>query len=86
MSCKTSSPPWFGKTGALFTSAPWMQLLFDPRAVALMDGLVIILIGVAMFLTVEAEKPIRALLLRWPRRRSRAPSAGSSPGSAGPYH
>ncbi len=43
-----------------FTYLPWMQAVFDTRAVALLDGVVIILVGVAMMMLLEVEK----LLLR----------------------
>ncbi|MEN5081541.1 HAD-IC family P-type ATPase [Bosea sp. TWI1241] len=39
-----------------FTYAPWMQDLFGTRPVALADGVVIVLIGVAMFGLLEGEK------------------------------
>jgi magnesium-transporting ATPase (P-type) len=45
-----------------FTYAPWMQALFDTRDVPLWDGLLIIGIGAASMLVLEAEK---ALLRRW---------------------
>ncbi len=40
----------------LFTYAPWLQALFDTRPVALLDGLVVIAIGVAVMLVLEIEK------------------------------
>jgi magnesium-transporting ATPase (P-type) len=39
-----------------FTYLPWMQFVFATRPVALADGLVIVAIGIALFLVVEAEK------------------------------
>lgn len=45
-----------------FTYLPWMQALFDTRSVPLADGLVILGIGAAFMVALEAEK---ALLLRW---------------------
>ncbi|TDR93638.1 HAD-IC family P-type ATPase [Enterovirga rhinocerotis] len=41
-----------------FTYAPWMHALFDSRPVALADGIVILLVGVAAFAILEAEKAI----------------------------
>jgi magnesium-transporting ATPase (P-type) len=43
----------------LFTYAPFMQVLFDTRPVALMDGLVIVGIGVLLLIVLEAEKLVR---------------------------
>ena len=45
-----------------FTYAPWMQRLFDSRAVPLADGLVILAVGLACMALLEIEK---ALLRRW---------------------
>lgn len=45
-----------------FTYAPWMQALFDTRAVPLADGVLIVAIGAASMLVLEIEK---ALLRRW---------------------
>ncbi len=45
-----------------FTYAPWMQALFDTRAVPWADGLVIVAIGLASMVVLEVEK---ALLRRW---------------------
>jgi len=39
-----------------FTYAPWMQRLFDSRAVPFADGLLIVGIGVAMLIVLELEK------------------------------
>ncbi|MHB8912794.1 MAG: cation transporting ATPase C-terminal domain-containing protein, partial [Lysobacter sp.] len=39
-----------------FTYAPWMQLLFHTRAVPLVDVLLILAIGVALMVVLEAEK------------------------------
>ncbi|GAA5236448.1 HAD-IC family P-type ATPase [Verticiella sediminum] len=41
-----------------FTYLPWMQLLFDTRAVALADGLVLICVGVAFMVILEIEKAL----------------------------
>jgi magnesium-transporting ATPase (P-type) len=45
-----------------FTYAPWMQAIFDTRAVPLVDGLMILAIGVLSMVVLEVEK---ALLRRW---------------------
>jgi magnesium-transporting ATPase (P-type) len=45
-----------------FTYAPWMQALFDTRAVPLADGVLIVAIGAASMVVLEIEK---ALLRRW---------------------
>lgn len=45
-----------------FTYLPWMQTLFDTRNVPLVDGLVILSIGVVAMVVLEIEK---ALLRRW---------------------
>ncbi|PZQ76805.1 MAG: carbonate dehydratase [Variovorax paradoxus] len=45
-----------------FTYAPWMQRLFDSRPVPALDGLVILAIGLACMVLLEAEK---ALLRHW---------------------
>ncbi|HUF45614.1 MAG TPA: cation-transporting P-type ATPase [Aestuariivirgaceae bacterium] len=42
----------------IFTYLPWMHLVFATRPVALADGLVIVGIGVALFLVIEAEKQL----------------------------
>jgi magnesium-transporting ATPase (P-type) len=39
-----------------FTYAPWLQRLFDTRAVPLADGLLIIGVGVALMVVLEGEK------------------------------
>jgi calcium-translocating P-type ATPase len=41
-----------------FTYAPWMQRLFDTRAVPLLDGLLIIAVGVALMMLLEVEKVV----------------------------
>jgi magnesium-transporting ATPase (P-type) len=48
-----------------FTYAPWMQFVFATQPVDPIDGMVIVSIGAALFLVVEAEKH----LLRITRRR-----------------
>ncbi len=45
-----------------FTYLPWMQALFDTRDVPLIDGLVILGVGVVLMAVLEVEK---ALLRRW---------------------
>ncbi len=42
----------------LFTYAPWLQALFDTRPVALLDGLVVIAIGIAVMVLLEIEKSL----------------------------
>jgi magnesium-transporting ATPase (P-type) len=41
-----------------FTYSPWMHGLFETRPIAFADGVVIILIGVATFVTLECEKTL----------------------------
>ncbi len=45
-----------------FTYAPFMQRLFDTRAVSLGDGLAVIALGAVMFVVVEAEKRVRSAI------------------------
>jgi magnesium-transporting ATPase (P-type) len=45
-----------------FTYLPWMQALFDTRAVAFVDGVAILGIGLAFMVVLEVEK---LLLRRW---------------------
>ena len=45
-----------------FTYTPWMQALFDTRPVPLLDGLLILAIGLGCMVVLEVEK---ALLRRW---------------------
>jgi magnesium-transporting ATPase (P-type) len=52
-----------------FTYAPWLQNVFDTRAVSFGDGLIIVGVGVAFFALIEIEKQIR---LRLPRIRAGA--------------
>jgi magnesium-transporting ATPase (P-type) len=58
-----------------FTYVPFMNVLFQTRAVPLMPGLVIILVGVALFAILEVEKHVQhrygAFIersFRWPQR------------------
>ncbi len=46
----------------LFTYAPFMQSLFETRAVALVDGAILIGVGCAFFAIVEMEKQLRLRL------------------------
>ena len=46
----------------LFTYAPFMQELFDTRAVSLIDGAILIGVGAAFFAIVEMEKQLRLRL------------------------
>ncbi|ATD67880.1 carbonate dehydratase [Luteimonas chenhongjianii] len=39
-----------------FTYLPWMQMAFDTRPVPLLEGVVIVLVGVALLLVLELEK------------------------------
>ncbi len=65
-----------------FTYLPWMQALFDTRAVSVADGLVILGIGVASMVVLEVEKSAAAPLGGVRRARStrppRPPGAGRS--------
>ncbi len=58
-----------------FTYAPFMNALFETRAVPLVPGLAVILVGVALFAILEVEKRVQqrygALIersFRWPRQ------------------
>jgi len=46
----------------LFTYAPFMQVVFDTRAVTLTDGAILIAVGAAFFAIVEMEKQLRLRL------------------------
>ncbi|MDF1630633.1 MAG: cation-transporting P-type ATPase [Alcanivoracaceae bacterium] len=46
----------------MFTYAPFMHRLFDSRPVALEDGLLVIMAGVAVLLALEAEKYLRKII------------------------
>ena len=46
-----------------FTYAPFMHRFFDSRPVALEDGVLVVVTGVAVLLVLEAEKYLRKLLL-----------------------
>ena len=39
-----------------FTYVPWMQVLFETRAVSLVDGVAIVAVGVLLLLVLEVEK------------------------------
>ncbi len=51
---------------AVFTYAPFMQAIFETRPVALVDGVAIVGIGVAMLVIVEVEKAVRRHISMWP--------------------
>ena len=53
----------------VFTYAPFMQPVFDTRPVAFLDGLAIVLVGVALLAVVELEKRLRMRILRRTQRR-----------------
>jgi len=53
------------------TYVPALQSVFETRAVALLDGLTIVGIGVALFVTIEIEKQIRLRLIA--KRRVQTP-------------
>jgi magnesium-transporting ATPase (P-type) len=46
------------------TYLPWFQVVFETEAIALLDGLLIVGIGVMLFVIIEAEKQIRLRLFR----------------------
>ena len=46
------------------TYIPWLQSVFDTEAIALLDGLLIIVIGIIMFSIIEIEKQIRLKILK----------------------
>lgn len=46
----------------LFTYAPFMQAVFDTRPVSLVDGAIVIGVGMAFFVVVEIEKQLRLRL------------------------
>ncbi len=48
----------------LFTFAPFMQSVFDTRPVSVADGALIVAVGAALLVVVEAEKRLRTALLR----------------------
>ncbi len=56
-----------------FTYLPPMQALFDTRPVAFLDGVAVFAVGVALLLTVEAERLVRHLLLSGRGRAARRP-------------
>ncbi len=53
-----------------FTYTPFMQRLFDTRAVSLGDGLAVIALGAVMFVVVEAEKRVRSAISDRTTKRS----------------
>ena len=48
------------------TYLPWLQVIFETRAVSLFDGLLIIGVGAAMFTIIEIEKQIRLRVFNAP--------------------
>ena len=56
-----------------FTYAPPFQLMFETRAVGLVDGLVTVAAGVALLLVLELEKAVLAQM----RRRQSPPTAAA---------
>ena len=65
-----------------FTYAPWMQRLFDTRAVPLTDGLVIVAIGVAVLLILEIEKSVLRRLDFFDELRAAQPETTSDEASS----
>jgi len=43
----------------VFTYAPFMQVLFDTRAIGLVDGIAVVGVGVALLAVLEVEKLVR---------------------------
>src|SRR5690606_12123207 len=64
-----------------FTYLPWMHALFDSRPVPLLEGAVIVAVGVALLLLLEAEKWLLRRLGVFDELRSVAGS-GPTPGDA----
>ena len=64
-----------------FTYTPWMQALFDTRPVPAFEGLVIVAIGAAMMLVLEAEKWLLRKLRVFDELDAASDAAGSSPGA-----
>jgi magnesium-transporting ATPase (P-type) len=60
----------------MFTYAPWMHLLFDSRPVPLFEGVVIVLVGVALLLALECEKWLLRRLDVFEELRVVAPDPG----------
>ena len=46
------------------TYVPWLQAIFETQAISVIDGLLIITVGVIMFCIIEIEKQIRLKLLK----------------------
>jgi magnesium-transporting ATPase (P-type) len=59
-----------------FTYAPFMQAVFHTEPVALLDGLRIVGVGMALLLIVELEKRISPALVRWVTSPSRRQAPG----------
>ncbi|HSN72194.1 MAG TPA: cation transporting ATPase C-terminal domain-containing protein [Steroidobacteraceae bacterium] len=56
-----------------FTYLPIMQAVFQTRPVGLVEGIVIVGVGVALLLVVEVEKRLRAVVLTRPGLHARGP-------------
>jgi magnesium-transporting ATPase (P-type) len=48
-----------------FTYAPFMQLVFDTRAVALLDGVAVVMVGIALLAIIETEKQASRIISGW---------------------
>ena len=46
------------------TYVPWLQTIFETQAISILDGILIIAVGVVMFCIIEIEKQIRLKLLK----------------------
>lgn len=46
------------------TYVPWLQTIFETQAISVLDGALIIAVGVIMFIIIEIEKQIRLRLLK----------------------
>lgn len=53
-----------------FTYLPFMQSLFQTESIAIIDGLAIIGVGIALFGILEIEKGLRRILLETKKARS----------------
>lgn len=45
------------------TYVPWLQIIFETQAISVLDGVLIIMVGVIMFCIIEIEKQIRLKVL-----------------------
>lgn len=48
----------------MITYVPWFQTIFKTQAIGVLDGLLIVLVGAAMFFIIEIEKQIRLNVLK----------------------